>query len=45
LAVDGKLSPSSRCPPTSVGSSNGLRNAMKLLSRKIPSPYATMKYP
>mmetsp|Transcript_3243 Transcript_3243/g.7198 ORF Transcript_3243/g.7198 Transcript_3243/m.7198 type:complete len:247 (-) Transcript_3243:46-786(-) len=41
----GKLNPSSRLPPTSVGSSNGLRKAMKLFNRKIPSPYATMKYP
>lgn len=29
----------------SDGSSNGERNAIKLLRRKIPSPYATMKYP
>mmetsp|Transcript_4154 Transcript_4154/g.5373 ORF Transcript_4154/g.5373 Transcript_4154/m.5373 type:complete len:104 (-) Transcript_4154:286-597(-) len=38
LAVEGRLNPSSRCPPTSVGSSNGLRKAMKLLRRKIPRP-------
>ena len=43
LDVVGRLSPSSRCPPTSVGSSNGLRKAMKLFSRNIPRPYATMK--
>lgn len=36
--VLGSDNPSSRCPPTSVGSSNGLRKAMKLLSKKIPSP-------
>mmetsp|Transcript_28467 Transcript_28467/g.46228 ORF Transcript_28467/g.46228 Transcript_28467/m.46228 type:complete len:104 (-) Transcript_28467:301-612(-) len=38
LEVLGRLRPSSRLPPTSVGSSNGLRKAMKLFSRKIPSP-------
>jgi hypothetical protein len=27
------------------GSSNGLKKAMKLLSKKIPNPYATIKYP
>ena len=46
LAVLGKLSPSSRFPPTSVnGSSNGLKNAIKLFNKNIPRPYATMKYP
>lgn len=29
--------------PVSDGSSRGDRNAMKLLSKKIPKPYATMK--
>ena len=29
----------------SDGSSSGDRNAMKLLRRNIPSPYAMMKYP
>jgi len=28
-----------------LGSSSGERKAMKLLRRKIPRPYATMKYP
>ena len=32
-------------PESSVGSSSGERKAMKLFNRKIPSPYATMKYP
>jgi len=41
----GRLNPSSRDPPTSVGSSKGLRKAMKLFSRKMPRPYATMKNP
>lgn len=46
LEVVGNDRPSSpRSPPISVGSSNGLRNAIKLLSRNIPNPYATMKYP
>lgn len=39
LAVDGRVG------PFSVGSSNGDKNAMKLFNRKIPRPYATMKYP
>ena len=28
-----------------AGSSNGDKNAIKLFKRKIPSPYATIKYP
>jgi len=43
LAVLGSDNPSSRCPPTSVGSSNGLKKAIKLFNRNIPRPYATMK--
>lgn len=38
LFVDGRLRPSSRWPPTSVGSSSGERKAMKLFSRNIPRP-------
>ena len=43
LWVVGSEGPSEESIP--VGSSSGDRNAIKLLSRKIPSPYATMKYP
>jgi hypothetical protein len=32
-------------PESSEGSSSGERKAMKLFSRKIPKPYATIKYP
>jgi len=32
-------------PGLSLGSSNGDKNAIKLFRRKIPRPYATMKYP
>ena len=39
LAVDG------RDGPDSFGSSKGDRNAIKLFRRKMPSPYATIKYP
>lgn len=39
------LSVVGRPGPESVGSSNGERKAMKLFSKKIPKPYATMKYP
>lgn len=41
LCVVGNDGPSLK----SDGSSNGERNAIKLLSRKIPSPYAIIKYP
>jgi len=41
LAVEGNPGPSLSV----AGSSNGDRNAIKLFRRKIPSPYATMKYP
>lgn len=39
LLVEGKPG------PLSVGSSSGDKNAIKLFNRKIPSPYATIKYP
>ena len=41
-AVEGSPGPSSCC---SEGSSNGDKKAIKLFSRKIPNPYATIKYP
>lgn len=31
--------------PLSLGSSNGDKKAMKLFNKKIPKPYATIKYP
>mmetsp|Transcript_18151 Transcript_18151/g.41999 ORF Transcript_18151/g.41999 Transcript_18151/m.41999 type:complete len:126 (+) Transcript_18151:156-533(+) len=34
-----------RVGPDSLGSSKGLKKAIKLFNKKIPSPYATMKYP
>jgi len=34
-----------RVGPSSAGSSRGDKNAIKLFKRKIPSPYATIKYP
>ena len=40
LLVEGKPG-----PLLSAGSSSGDKNAIKLFNRKIPSPYATIKYP